>query len=135
MAGRLGLRHLIHAFDRDELFEAFPAVVRTMRSFDPMEVRNSVTIYIAPRTAKEEGVSTVMTGDGCDKLFAGYSYIFNLEAERLETELRKLWSIVGCPALGPIRRLFERRLLVRGCGCRVQRRRAAARHPELTAGR
>jgi len=47
MAERLRLKHLIHTFDRDELFEAIPVVVRTMRSFDPMEVRNSVTVCIA----------------------------------------------------------------------------------------
>jgi len=95
MAERLGLKHLIYTFDRDELFEAIPVVVRTMRSFDPMEVRNSVTVYTALKAAREDGVGTVMTGDGCDELFAGYSYLFNLEAEKLETELRKLWSVMA----------------------------------------
>jgi len=92
MAGKLGVRHLVHLFDMNELLEAIPVVVNVMRSFDPMEVRNSVTIYIALRLAKESGVSVLMTGDGCDELFAGYSYLLDLEGERLESELQKFSS-------------------------------------------
>jgi asparagine synthase (glutamine-hydrolysing) len=66
-----------------------------MESFDPMEVRNSVTIYVGLKRAKEEGVSAIMTGDGCDELFAGYSFLFDLEKKRLDSELRKLWNVMS----------------------------------------
>jgi len=92
MAGKLEVRHLVYLFDMNEVLEAIPVVVNLMRSFDPMEVRNSVTIYIALRVAKERGVSALMTGDGCDELFAGYGYLLDLEGERLELELQRLWS-------------------------------------------
>jgi len=65
MVGKLGVRHLVHLFDMSELLEAIPGVVSVMRSFDPMEVRNSVTIHIGLGVAKESDASTVMTGDGC----------------------------------------------------------------------
>lgn len=94
MANYLGLEHSIHHFDEDELHDAMQAVVKTMRSFDPMEVRNSAAIYVGLRTAKEKGISSVMTGDGCDELFAGYSFLFELEREKLDVELRKLWSVM-----------------------------------------
>jgi len=74
LAENLGLKHFIHYFDEGELYDAIQMVVKTVESFDPMEVRNSVTIYVALKMAKQEGVSSVMTGDGCDELFAGYSF-------------------------------------------------------------
>jgi len=79
VANRLGLKHIIHIFNHEELYDAIPAVVKTLRSFDPMEIRNSVTIHIGLETARENGICTGMTGDGCDELFAGYSFLFGLE--------------------------------------------------------
>jgi asparagine synthase (glutamine-hydrolysing) len=95
MANNLRLGHVTHYFDRSELLDAIHRVVVLMGSFDPMEVRNSVTIYVGLKRARKEGVSTVMTGDGCDELFAGYSFLFDLGRERLDSELRKLWSTMS----------------------------------------
>ncbi len=95
MVNRLGLRHIIHIFDEDELYNAIPIVVKTMKSFDPMEIRNSVSIYIGLKAAKENGIRTVMTGDVCDELFAGYSFLFGLKKEELDLELKKLWSAMA----------------------------------------
>jgi len=95
VANNLHLKHFIHYFDEDELHDAIRAVVKTMRSFDPMEIRNSITIYVGLRVAREEGINTAMTGDGCDELFAGYSFLFDLEKEQLDLELQKLWSVMS----------------------------------------
>jgi len=92
MANNLKLEHIIHFFDRSELSDAIRRVIELRGSFDPMEVRNSVTIHIGLKRAREEGVKTIMTGDGCDELFAGYSFLFDLEREPLKLALRKLWS-------------------------------------------
>jgi len=75
--------------------------VKTMKSFDPMEIRNSVAIYVGLKVVKENGISTVMTGDGCDELFAGYSFLFRYEKEKLDFELKKLLECNGvliCPS-------------------------------------
>lgn len=95
MANRLRLEHFIHYFDESELHEAIRVVVKTMDSFDPMEIRNSVTIYIGLKEAKEIGVNAVMTGDGCDELFAGYSFLYELDEESLSLELQKLWDVMS----------------------------------------
>ncbi|HID19288.1 TPA: asparagine synthase [Candidatus Bathyarchaeota archaeon] len=95
IAKKLGFMHHVHIFDEDELYDAIPQVVKTTKSFDPMEIRNSVAIYIGLRVAGENGISTVMTGDGCDELFAGYSFLFGLEREKLDLELRRLWSVMA----------------------------------------
>lgn len=94
VAKELGLRHLVHRFNENELYGAIEAVVKAVESFDPMEIRNDVTVYIGLKKAKENGISTVMTGDGCDELFAGYSYFFGLGKERLNLELHKIWEVM-----------------------------------------
>lgn len=95
VANRLGLKHFVHRFDEDELHDAIRVVVKTMDSFDPMEIRNSVTVYVGLKCVKENGANTVMTGDGCDELFAGYSFLHGLEKESLSLELQKLWSVMS----------------------------------------
>ena len=99
MASKLGLKHIIHVFNENELHDAIAMVVKTMKSFDPMEIRNSVTIYVGLRVAKENGVSSVMTGDGSDELLAGYSFLFGLEREKLDLELKKMWNVMAFSSL------------------------------------
>jgi asparagine synthase (glutamine-hydrolysing) len=95
VARRLGIKHQVYYFCEDELYDALHATVKVMKSFDPMEIRNSAAIYIALRVAREEGLNAIMTGDGSDELFAGYSFLFNLEGGRLKLELKKLWSVMS----------------------------------------
>jgi asparagine synthase (glutamine-hydrolysing) len=95
IAKKLGLGHFIYYFGEKELYDAIRAVVKTMRSFDPMEVRNSVAIYVGLRIAKEKGLNMVMTGDGCDELFAGYDFLLDLDEEKLELKLEKLLSVMS----------------------------------------
>jgi asparagine synthase (glutamine-hydrolysing) len=54
--------------------------MKVIKTFDPMEIRNSAAVYIGMREAKKDGNSTILTGDACDELFAGYSFLFNLNA-------------------------------------------------------
>jgi len=92
VASRLNLRHYIHYFGDDELEEGIRAAVRTMQSFDPMEIRNDVAVYVALKAGRDRGMMSIMTGDGCDELFGGYSFLFGLTSEQLDTALRRLWA-------------------------------------------
>ncbi len=94
MANRLGLKHLIHHFDKNELLESIRVVVKIMDSFDPMEIRNSATIYTCLKYAKENGAKRVMTGDGCDELFIGYSFLHGLGEDDLISALQKMWGVM-----------------------------------------
>ena len=92
MAKSLSLDHTIYLFDENELLDSIPMVIKILKSFDPMEIRNSASIFIALKLAKEKGVKSVMTGDGSDELFAGYSFLFDLKKEQLDDELSKIWG-------------------------------------------
>lgn len=63
-----------------------------MKTFDPMEVRNSAAIYVALKTGRDLGMSSIMTGDGGDELFGGYSFLFGLNGEKLDSALKKMWT-------------------------------------------
>lgn len=92
VASRLELKHCVHYFGDEELDESMPAVIRIMKSFDPVEIRNDVTIYIALKVGRDQGISTFMTGDGGDELFGGYSFLFGLSREQLDIALKKMWA-------------------------------------------
>ena len=92
VASRLELRHYVYYFGSEELDESIRAVIRIMESFDPMEIRNSAAIYVALKAGRDHGISTFMTGDGCDELFGGYSFLFGLTKEQLDIALKKLWA-------------------------------------------
>jgi len=92
VASRLGLRHYVHYFGDEELDEGLRDVIRIRKSFDPMEIRNSVAIYVALKVGRDRGMSSIMTGDGGDELFGGYSFLFELTGEQLDIALKKLWA-------------------------------------------
>ena len=91
VASRLGLRHHVHYFGDEELDEGIRAAIKIMKTFDPMEIRNSAAIYVALKASRDRDMATIMTGDGCDELFGGYSFLFGLTKEQLDTALKKLW--------------------------------------------
>ena len=62
----------------DEVLGAVPEVVRILRSFDPA-IPNDVTVYLGLKHAKDAGVSSMMTGDGSDEIFAGYSFMQKID--------------------------------------------------------
>lgn len=88
------IKHLIKHLTIADIQDAIENVIRIMQSFDPMEVRNTVVIYSSINALKQNGLNSVMTGDGGDELFVGYNYLLRLEDERLEDELNKLWAMM-----------------------------------------
>ena len=101
MARQLNIEHYINPFDEDQVFEVIPEVVKVLGSFDPMEVRNSITITIGLRFAKSYGSTKLITGDGADELFAGYHMYYRHvgNREKLSTMLNRMWSIMEFSAV------------------------------------
>jgi asparagine synthase (glutamine-hydrolysing) len=94
VSNRFGIPHEVHGVDLPELEESLPDVIGVLKSFDPMEIRNSVAVYIGMKRAKLDGCSNVMTGDGSDELFAGYSFVFRQTEEKARETLSHLWEVM-----------------------------------------
>ncbi|KAF9574455.1 hypothetical protein EC968_006439 [Mortierella alpina] len=94
ISARLGLTQKVVKITLDSVLEELEFCIRTLQTFDPMELRNGIVIARGLSVAKSLGYETVMTGDGADELFAGYSFLHNMSAERLQAYSDKLTKIM-----------------------------------------
>ncbi len=68
------LQHIKY-FDVGEAKRAAREAIKVLRVFEPIEVRNSLAIYLGLELARDLGYSRVMTGDGADELLVGYDFL------------------------------------------------------------
>lgn len=71
----------------DEIAAALPEVVGTIPRKDPVSTGIALTQYFVARFAGEHGYNRILTGQGADELFGGYSRY--LVSEDLEEELAR----------------------------------------------
>lgn len=71
------IEHYQKAITVQEATRAVPEVIKILGSFDPA-IPNDITCYFGLKLAKQMGIKTVMTGDGSDEIFAGYSFMHNI---------------------------------------------------------
>ena len=93
VASLLGIEHKKMEFSVGEVLNALPEVIRILRTFN-LALPNDLSIYFALKLARESKVCSVMTGDGSDELFAGYSYMASLlpkDLERYICQLSRNW--------------------------------------------
>ena len=94
MVDFLKLHHEFHTFDREDVISSAEKIVQVLKIFDPMEIRNAVSVYIGLTIAKIEGIKSVFTGDGVDELF-GYPWMWNLSEAELTKKFHDMWGEMG----------------------------------------
>jgi asparagine synthase (glutamine-hydrolysing) len=89
-------RHVKVVLDEENLLRIIDKLISIMETFDPIEVRNSSVVYAGIEESLRRGYNGVITGDGCDELFAGYDYMRRLDGrpDELERELHRIWEIM-----------------------------------------
>ena len=85
----LGIAHKKMEFSVEEALNALPEVIRILKTFD-LALPNDLSIYFALKLAQENNVCSIMTGDGADELFAGYSYMASLPPKALKKYISRL---------------------------------------------
>jgi len=73
VADHIGADHREFAFTAEDVAEALPHVIYHLESADMDLVRSAVPTLFAARLARQH-VKAVLTGEGADELFAGYTY-------------------------------------------------------------
>jgi asparagine synthase (glutamine-hydrolysing) len=68
--------------------------VEALKKFDPMEIRNSLPVYIGLTLLKPRGIKSVFTGDALDELF-GYPWQFHLTEEQFAVKQQEMWAEMG----------------------------------------
>jgi asparagine synthase (glutamine-hydrolysing) len=94
ISSRLNIPQQIAIVDILEIEKELPEVISVLKSFDPMEIRNSVVSYIGMKKAKSEGYSKIMTGDASDELFGGYNFVFKQPEDKAREILTHLWEVM-----------------------------------------
>jgi len=74
VAGFLGTDHHERLCSLDEMLDVLPRVIYHLESFDAPLVRSSIANYLVAGAAAGR-VRAVLSGEGADELFAGYSFL------------------------------------------------------------
>lgn len=89
VAAHLGTRHHEMILTPEQVRAALPDILYHLESFDKDLVRSAVPCYFVSRFAAER-VKVVLTGEGADELFAGYTYYRDYtDLDALHAELRR----------------------------------------------
>ena len=78
IAKELKLKRIYRSVDIEEAIESIPEVIKILKSFDPA-LPNDLVVYFGLKLAKEKGINEVATGDGSDEIFAGYSFMQEMD--------------------------------------------------------
>jgi len=87
----------IYNVETATILEAIEETIKILKNFNDIEIRNNVVMYLAIKWAKDNGEKSIITGDGADELFAGYSFLINKSEEELEDEIKRVCSIMHFP--------------------------------------
>ena len=97
MAKYLGSVHHEITYDIKDGLDVLPHVISAIESYDVTTVRASVPMWLLARHVKTYGFKMVLSGEGSDELFGGYSYFWHCpspEEMALEcaSKLSSLWA-------------------------------------------
>lgn len=89
VAGHLDTVHHEYIFTEDEVTEHLPEILFYLESYDQDLVRSAAPCYFVSRLASQY-VKVILTGEGADELFGGYTYYKNYSSqEKLSRELKR----------------------------------------------
>lgn len=83
MASHIHSDHHELIVDLKEILAVLPEVIYYLESFDPSLVRSAVSNFLISRYARQHGIHVLLSGEGGDEIFCGYTYLKNFPREEL----------------------------------------------------
>jgi len=80
-----------------EILDAVKDTISILKNFNDIEIRNNLVMYLAIKWARDHGSDGIITGDGADELFAGYSFLIKKSEDELEKEIQRIYSVMHFP--------------------------------------
>jgi asparagine synthase (glutamine-hydrolysing) len=83
VARHIGAAHHEKIVDLSEILDMLPTVIYYLESFDPSLVRSAVSNFMISQYARELGIEVLLSGEGGDEIFCGYTYLKALPPEKI----------------------------------------------------
>jgi asparagine synthase (glutamine-hydrolysing) len=98
------LNHHIHMLSFEEMKRIIPKVIYHLETFDAALIRSAIPMfYVCSQMTADTEV--LLTGEGGDELFGGYSYLKDLDAESLRQEFIDFLKIEHATGLQRVDRI------------------------------
>jgi len=92
VAKHLDIDHYVCDFTTDDVMNILPKVIYHLESYNPSAVNCAAINYLAAKTAKENGITVVLCGEGADEIFGGYLVLRNMDTEEF---IDSSWSMIN----------------------------------------
>ncbi|HZC50657.1 MAG TPA: asparagine synthase (glutamine-hydrolyzing) [Nitrososphaeraceae archaeon] len=81
IAKRLDLKLRVNELTHEEVEEMIPDVMNTIEHTNAGQVEVAIPVYAAVKLAHEDGIKVMLSGQGADELFGGYSWYGKIVGE------------------------------------------------------
>jgi asparagine synthase (glutamine-hydrolysing) len=89
IADRLGLELKVVELDHDSVEKLVPEVINVIEDANAGQVEVALPVYGAVRLAHQDGIKVMLTGQGADELFGGYSWYAKVAEKEGYKKLRR----------------------------------------------
>jgi len=89
IADRLNLELKVAELGQGEVEKLIPEVIRVIEDANAGQVEVALPVYGAVRLARQDGIRVMLTGQGADELFGGYSWYANVAEKEGYRKLRR----------------------------------------------
>jgi len=74
IAKKLDLKLRVNELTNDEVEQLIPEIIDTIEDTNAGQIEVAIPVYAAVKLAHEDGINVMLTGQGADELFGGYSW-------------------------------------------------------------